>query len=202
LLTNDDVRKIFIDSGALMQGHFLLSSGKHSGEYWEKFWVLQYPDRVQNLCTEIARRFAEDRIELVLGPTTGGILLAFEVARQFGVKALYAESENGKRALRRGLTLDAQTRTLIVDDVMTTGLAVKECIDLANEHGAEIVGTAVLVDRSGGAVDLGYRSENLLTVEAVTYESDVCPLCAQGLPLKKPGSRAQPFSSPLVGEVR
>lgn len=189
MLSEADVRQIFVESEALMSGHFRLSSGRHSSEYWEKFWVLQYPHLVERLCTEIARRFADDKVEVVLGPTTGGILLAFEVARQLGVRALYAESEDGKRVLRRGLTLDRGARTLIVDDVLTTGLAVKECIDLANAYGAEIVGTAVLVDRSAGSVHQGYRRESLLTIDVVTYDSDTCPLCAEGMPIVKPGSR-------------
>ena len=175
-----------------MTGHFNLSSGRHSGEYWEKFWVLQYPHHVERLCAEIARRYANDSIGVVIGPTTGGILLAFEVARQLGVRALYAETEDGKRQFRRGLTLEPGTRTLIVDDVMTTGLAVQECIDLANRHCADVVGTAVLVDRSGGTVQQGYRQENLLTIETVTYSADSCPLCSAGLPIQKPGSRRLP----------
>ncbi len=192
LLTESDVRQIFADSGASMTGHFKLSSGRHSGEYWEKFLVLQYPHHVERLCAEIARRYAQDKISVVLGPTTGGILLALEVARQLGVRALYAETEDGKRLLRRGLTLEPGTRTLIVDDVMTTGLALQECIDLANRHCADIVGTAILVDRSGGSVKQSYRQENLLTVEAVTYSADSCPLCSAGLPIQKPGSRRLP----------
>ncbi len=192
MLTEDQVREIFLDAGALMSGHFKLSSGRHSGEYWEKFWVLQHPQYVQAMCAEIARRYANDGVEVVLGPTTGGILLAFEVARQLGVRALYAESENGVRTLRRGLTLPAGTRTLIVDDVLTTGLATQECIDLCTRLGADIAGIAVLVDRSGGKVDLGYRRENLLTIEAVSYAPEECPLCAAGEPITKPGSRSLP----------
>jgi orotate phosphoribosyltransferase len=191
VLTPEDVRAIFIQAGALQNGHFLLSSGRHSDEYWEKFWVLQWPDRVERLCAEIARRFAQDRVEVVLGPTTGGILLAFEVARQLGVRALYAESEEGRRALRRGLRLEPGTRTLIVDDVMTMGGALRECIDLANRHGAEIVGAAVLVDRSGGVAKPLERLEALLTVSAVTFAADGCPLCAEGVPLKTPGTSAR-----------
>jgi orotate phosphoribosyltransferase len=191
LVTEDEVRGIFLEAGALMNGHFRLSSGRHSGEYWEKFWVLQWPGQVERLCGEIARRFREDRIEVVLGPTTGGILLAFEVARQLGVRALFAESEGEQRLLRRGLTLEPGTRTLIVDDIMTTGLAVQECLDLAKRHEAEIVGTAVLVDRSGGTVDLGARQESLLTVQAETYAEEECPLCQAGVPIQKPGSRKQ-----------
>lgn len=188
-MTEEEVRKIFVESGALMTGHFKLSSGRHSAEYWEKFWVLQYPHHVQRLCAEIAHRYRNDGIEVVLGPTTGGILLAFEVARQMGVRALYAESEGGKRLLRRGLTLEPGTRTLIVDDVMTTGLAVQECLDLAKSHSAQIIGTAVLVDRSGGTINPGYRLESLLTVAGISYPAEGCPLCEQNIPIRKPGSR-------------
>jgi orotate phosphoribosyltransferase len=166
----------------------LLSSGKHSDEYWEKFWVLQHPRHVQTLCAEIARRYADERIEVVLGPTTGGLILAYEVARQMGIKALYAEKENGVRCLRRDMTLEPGTRTLIVDDIMTTGGATRECLELANQHQADVAGVAVLVDRSGGAVDLGCRLEALLTITATTFAPDACPLCAEGIPLREPGT--------------
>lgn len=189
MLSPQQVRSIFLQVGALRKGHFLLSSGRHSNEYWEKFWVLQYPYHVETLCNEIARRFQKDAVEVVLGPTTGGILLAYEVARQLGVRALYAEKEQGVRCLRRGLTLPAKTRTLIVDDVLTTGGATRECIELAQKHQAHIVGVAVLVDRSGGTVDLGFRLDSLLTVEAETFSPENCPLCAQGLPLEEPGTK-------------
>ncbi len=190
MLTENDVREIFLASNALLNGHFRLSSGRHSGEYWEKFWVLQHPNHVQTLCTEIARRYENDGIEVVLGPTTGGILLAFEVARQLGVRALYAEKEEGERLLRRGLALESGTRTLIVDDIMTSGGAVKECLDLAAKHEANVIGTAVLVDRSGGTVNLGCRQEALLTVSAQTFAAEECPFCAQNLPIQKPGTSA------------
>ncbi len=182
------VRQIFLDSHALMTGHFRLSSGRHSNEYWEKFWVLQHPQHVQTLCAEIARRFAADAVEVVLGPTTGGILLAFEVARQMGLPALYAEKENGERMLRRGLKLPPGTRVLIVDDIMTTGGATRECLEFADKHQAVVVGTAVLVDRSGGTVVLGPRQEALLTVQAQTFAPEECPLCAQGVPIHTPGT--------------
>lgn len=191
MLTQESVREIFLEAGALQKGHFLLSSGRHSEEYWEKFWVLQYPNHVETLCAEIARRFRNDNIEVVLGPTTGGILLALEVGRQMGVKALYAEKEDGVRMLRRGLQLPIGTRTLIVDDILTTGGAVKECVDLAESHEATIVGAAVILDRSGGKVDLGYRLESLLSVQGVSFSTEECPLCKQGVPLKKPGSSVQ-----------
>lgn len=188
ILTEAEVREIFLECNALINGHFRLSSGRHSDEYWEKFWVLQHPDKVQILCAEIARRFADSGAQVVLGPTTGGILLAFEVARQMGLPALYAEKEEGERTLRRGLKLPVGTRTLIVDDIMTTGGATRECLELAAKHQAEVVGVAVLVDRSGGTVHLGPRQEALLTVKAVTYAPEECPLCAANIPIKAPGT--------------
>ena len=187
-MTENDTRNLFLEANALLTGHFKLSSGRHSGEYWEKFWVLQHPKAVQEMCAEIARRFQNAQVEVVLGPTTGGILLAFEVARQLGVRALYAEKENGERVLRRGLQLEAGTRTLIVDDIMTSGGAVRECLDLAQNCQANVLGTAVLVDRSGGTVDLGVRQEALLTVSAITYAPEECPFCADNIPLKQPGT--------------
>jgi orotate phosphoribosyltransferase len=188
VLSSEEVREIFLQSHALLNGHFRLSSGRHSGEYWEKFWVLQWPARVQRLCAEIARRYQNEHIEVVLGPTTGGILLAFEVARQLGTQALYAEKEGGERTLRRGFQLPTGTRTLIIDDILTSGGAVRECLTLAQKHQAEIIGAAVLVDRSGGTVNLGYRLESLLTVQAETFAPEDCPLCAQGIPLREPGT--------------
>lgn len=190
-MREEEVKQIFIEVEGLQQGHFLLSSGRHSGEYWEKFWVLQWPHHVQALCKEIADRYRDQAVEAVLGPTTGGILLAFEVARQLGVRAVYAEKEGSERLLRRGLRLEPHTRTVIVDDVMTSGGAVRECLDLAEKHRAEIIGAAVLVDRSGGTVNLGCRLESLLTVQAETFAPEDCPLCMQQIPLSKPGSSKQ-----------
>ena len=191
MLSQEEVKAIFLAAGALQKGHFLLSSGRHSEEYWEKFWVLQFPNHVEKLCAEIARRYRNENIEVVLGPTTGGILLAMEVGRQLGVRALYAEKENGVRMLRRGLQLQEGTRTLIVDDILTTGGALKECVELAESLKANLIGTSVLVDRSGGKVSVGYRLESLLTIQAESFDCDDCPLCKQGVPIRKPGSSVQ-----------
>ena len=188
MLTQEQAKEIFLGANALLTGHFRLSSGRHSGEYWEKFSVLQWPHYVEKLCAEIVRRYEQDNIAVVLGPTTGGILLAFEVARQLGVRALYAEKEDGQRVLRRGFALEPGTRTLVVDDVMTSGGALIECLTLAAKHEAEVVGAAILVDRSGGAVHLGVRTEALLAVKAETYAPEHCPLCAAGVPLREPGT--------------
>ncbi|HEV2472002.1 MAG TPA: phosphoribosyltransferase family protein, partial [Chthonomonadales bacterium] len=139
-LSQSQARELFEEVDALRTGHFSLTSGRHSGEYWEKFWILQWPSRVELLCGEIAGRFRGKGIETVLGPTTGGILLAFEIARQLEVRALYAEMENGKRTLRRGLGLSAGERALVVDDVTTTSGSLKECIDLVRSYEAIVAG--------------------------------------------------------------
>lgn len=184
-----EVLEILKETGALRTGHFRLSSGLHSGEYIEKFQVFRYPVKVQSLCYAIVKRFEDDEIQVVLGPTTGGILLAFEVARQMKIAALYAERTDGRRELRRGQVLNPGTRVLVVDDVLTTGGAVRECLDLVRSTGADLVGTAVLADRSGGTVDLGCRLEALVTLYITNFPPDLCPLCRSGEPLTEPGSK-------------
>ena len=184
-----EVLEILKEVGALRTGHFRLSSGLHSGEYIEKFRVFRYPVKVQSLCHAIIKRFEDDEIQVVLGPTTGGILLAFEVARQMKIAALYAERTDGRRELRRGQVLNPGTRVLVVDDVLTTGGAVRECLDLVRSTGADLVGTAVLADRSGGTVDLGCRLEALVTLYITNFPPDLCPLCRSGEPLTEPGSK-------------
>ncbi len=190
-----EVLEILKETGALRTGHFRLSSGLHSGEYIEKFQVFRYPVKVQSLCRAIVKRFEDDEIEVVLGPTTGGILLAFEVARQMKIAALYAERADApppsgsRRELRRGQVLNPGTRVLVVDDVLTTGGAIRECLDLVRSTGAELVGTAVLADRSGGTVDLGCRLDALVTLYITNFPPDLCPLCRSGEPLTEPGSK-------------
>src|SRR5262249_10533080 len=131
-MTNEQALALFEEAGALLTGHFQLSSGLHSGQYLEKFRLAQNPRLLEPMCDEIARRFADDRVEVVLGPTTAGIILAYNVARCLGVEARYAETEEGVRVLRRGQTLPSGTRVLVVDDILTTGGAVRECIALVN----------------------------------------------------------------------
>src|SRR5881397_4404105 len=151
MVTSADVERIFRDVGALREGHFLLSSGKHSSIYLEKFWVLQWPKKTELLCGGIVERMRDERITTVAGPTTGGIILAHEVARQLGVRAVYAERrENGAgREFRRGFTLRPGERVVVVDDIMTTGGSVQETIDAVRSAGGRVVGAAILADRSG-----------------------------------------------------
>ena len=180
--------------GALQEGHFLLSSGRHSGRYIEKFALLMWPRATERVCRGFVERFAEAGVETVAGPTTGGILLAFEVARQLGVRAVYAERAEGGpgREFRRGATFRPGERVLVVDDILTTGGSVRDTLAALERHGVEVVGVGVLVDRSGGTVDFAVPLVPLLALDIATYDPADCPLCRAGLPLVKPGTTAQP----------
>ncbi len=185
----DKVLEVFEKSNALLKGHFLLSSGRHSDIYFEKFQVLQYPAHVETLCQMLAERFEKDKVDLVVGPTTGGIIISYQVGKNLGTRAIFAELENGNRIFKRGFKLAEGERTLVVDDVMTTGGSVKEVVDLVEKHKGKIVGIGLLLDRSGGKIEFGHRFEALASVTAKTFDPSDCPLCRQDLPLVKPGSR-------------
>jgi orotate phosphoribosyltransferase len=190
MVTPREVEQIFRDAGAFREGHFVLSSGKHSARYLEKFQVLQWPVRTAVLSADIAEWSREIGPGTIAGPTTGGIILAHEVARQMELRAVYAErKESGRgREFRRGFELRPDERVLVVDDIMTTGGSVQETIDAVRSAGAQVVGAAVLVDRSGGAASLGVPLHALWTLDIPTYEADDCPQCADGVPLTKPGT--------------
>lgn len=182
------VENIFRQSGAVMDGHFLLHSGGHSPVYWEKFKVLQYPEYVTQLCSMIADRFRNTPIDLVAGPVTGGIILAFETGRQLGKRAIYAENEGSKKAFRRGAVIKPGDRILIVDDVMTAGSSVTDVITAVKERQGNLVGVGVLVDRSEKTPDFGVPLFSCLKTTAITYTPEKCPLCAAKVPLVKLGS--------------
>jgi orotate phosphoribosyltransferase len=183
---------IFQKSGALLKGHFLLTSGLHSPAYWEKFRILQFPGYTEQLCRMIADHFRRENVQVVAGPTTGGIILAFEVARQLGVRGIFAEKEDEERSFRRGFSIDPGERVLIVDDILTTGSSIHEVIAAVNKLDGNIVGIGVLVDRSGQAPDFGFPLFSCHGAATVTYRPEECPLCAAGVPLVKPGSSQQP----------
>jgi len=181
--------KIFKDAGAVLEGHFLLTSGLHSPVYWEKFRVLQYPHYTEKLCRLIAEHFKKDKVQVVAGPTTGGIIIAFEVARQLGVKGIFAEKEGKERLFRRGFTINPGDRVLIVDDVLTTGSSITEVIDAVNKLGGVIIGVGILVDRAKQKMELGIPLFSCLRAATPTYTPVECPLCAAGIPLVKPGAQ-------------
>ena len=188
-----EVEQLFRDSGALLEGHFVLSSGRHAPVYLEKFQVLQWPKRTENLCAAIVERVRGLRVQTVAGPTTGGIILAHEIGRQLEARAVYAErNENGPgRVFRRGFHLASGERVLVVDDIMSTGGSVEETIAAVRRAGASVVGVAVLVDRSGGEAERrlqGIPIVALWETTLATYEPHSCPQCAAGEPTMKPGT--------------
>lgn len=181
------VEKVFREAGAVLEGHFLLASGRHSPVYWEKFHILQNPKATQYLCRLIARHFGGHSIQVVAGPTLGGVILAFETARQLGLRAVFAEREGEGRSLRRGRGLDSGERVLIVDDVLTTGGSLRETIAAVEAQRGVVAGIGVLVDRSTEGLDFGAPLFSCHRTPAVTYDAGECPLCRDSVPLTRPG---------------
>jgi orotate phosphoribosyltransferase len=189
MLTAQEIEGIFRETGAMLTGHFLLTSGLHSDRYFQCAMVLQYPNHTEILCRELARRFVGLGVTTVVGPAVGGIIVSYELGRALGVRSLFTERENGIMRLRRGFAIEPGEKVLVVEDVITTGGSVRETIDALREMGGDVAGVGVLVDRSNGSIDFGVKTEALLVTEAVTYQPDNCPLCREGLPAIKPGSR-------------
>lgn len=189
MLNQEQALDLFRKSQALLEGHFLLTSGRHSDRYVQCAQVLKFPEYTAQLCGEIARRFKDDQVELVIGPAMGGIIVAYEVARHLQVENLFTERENGRMTLRRGFVVKPGQRVLVVEDVVTTGGSVQEVIELVQDQGGQVVGVGVLVDRSGGKVDFGVRKEAVITMEVPSWDRDNCPLCQTGSKAIKPGSR-------------
>jgi len=185
-----DVIERFKRSGALLEGHFRLTSGLHSSGYLQCALVLQHPREAEALGTALAARVRDLRTEAVLSPALGGIVIGQEVGRVLGVRALFAERQEGKLHLRRGFSLEPGERVLVVEDVVTTGLSTRETIEVARAAGAEVVGAAAIIDRSGGQQALDVPFYALATVSLPTYEPAECPQCLTGEPVIKPGSRS------------
>jgi orotate phosphoribosyltransferase len=188
-MTRDELLDLFRRSGALLEGHFRLTSGLHSPGYLQCALVLQHPPQAEALGRAIAERVRDRRPTVVLSPALGGVVIGQEVGRALGVRAIFAERQDGKLALRRGFTLDPADRVLVVEDVMTTGGSTRETIEVAKAAGGQVIGTASIVDRSGGTIRFDVPFSSLLEIALPTYEQEKCPLCAQGLPVVKPGSR-------------
>ncbi len=195
-MTRDELLDLYRRSGALLDGHFRLTSGLHSPGYLQCALVLQHPRHAEAIGRAIADRVRELRADVVLSPALGGVVIGQEVGRALGVRAIFAERQDGKLALRRGFTLATTDRVLVVEDVLTTGGSTRETIDVAKAAGGQVVGAASIVDRSpsagsgqAGTLRFDVPFTALLEIALPTYEPDTCPLCAQGLPVVKPGSR-------------
>jgi orotate phosphoribosyltransferase len=188
-MTDTEVLALFRQSGALLDGHFKLSSGLHSDRYLQSALVLQHPGFAEQLGRALAQRTAHLQPTAVLSPALGGIVIGQEVGRALNVRALFAERQDGKLTLRRGFTLDSADRVLVVEDVVTTGGSTRETIAVAEAAGAAVVGAASIVDR-GSDARLNVPLESLVRMQVAAHDPASCPLCAQGLPVVKPGSRS------------
>ncbi len=192
-MTDADVLKIFEANDALLTGHFLLSSGLHSSRYLQCALVLQHPAIAEKLCAELAAKAktnaAIGEIDLVVAPALGGVIVAHEVARALGVRALFTERQDGAMKLRRGFQIKPGERAFVVEDVVTTGGSTREVMEVVAQCGGVTAGAGSLIDRSGGAVDLGVPRHALAVLEVPTYKPEECPMCRSGSTAIKPGSR-------------
>ncbi|MBT3955185.1 MAG: orotate phosphoribosyltransferase [Elusimicrobiaceae bacterium] len=188
-LNEDQILDIFKKRNAILEGHFKLSSGLHSGKYIQCAKVLEHPDSAEVLCNTLAERFKDDDISVVIGPAMGGIVVAYELARQLGVRNIFSErNADNEMIFKRGFEILEGENCIICEDVVTTGKSTKEVIELVKKYGGNLVACASLVDRTTD-IDLGVRFESLLPVEVETFKPEVCPLCKDGKELVQPGSR-------------
>lgn len=195
-LTEREVLEIFQKSGALLSGHFRLSSGLHSGKYLQCALVLQYPDLAEKLCNQLASRLElrRSKIDAVISPAIGGIIVGQEVAKVLGCRAIFCEREGGKMKLRRGFEIRKEERVVVVEDVITTGGSVKEIVEIVQGMGGKVEGIGAIVDRSKPSFSdelstLNLPLNSLLRIDIETYSPEECPICKKGIPLQKPGSK-------------
>ncbi len=188
-MTNGDILDLMTELGARREGHFKLSSGRHSNTYFQCAQILQFPDLALELGRSIADLFSEDDFDLVVSPAIGAVLLGHEVARALGRRYVFTERKDGIMSLRRDFRIEQGERVLIVEDVVTRGTSTHEAIDIVKNEGGVVSGLACLVDRTSNDVELPMPLASLMKIEVVTWEEKDCPLCREGLPLVKPGSR-------------
>jgi orotate phosphoribosyltransferase len=188
-MTQDEVLKLFRDSGALLEGHFRLSSGLHSGGYLQCALVLQHPAHAEALGRALAKMLSGLGVNVVLSPALGGLIIGHEVGRGLGVRAIFAERQDSVLTLRRGFTLGPTDHVVVIEDVVTTGGSTRETMAVARAAGATVVGAGAVIDRSGGNADIGVPFSSLVTLNLPTWQPDDCPMCKAGKPIVKPGSR-------------
>ncbi|MEC9491956.1 orotate phosphoribosyltransferase [Flexistipes sp.] len=188
-MTDKEIIEIYKKHDALLKGHFLLSSGLHSDMYLQSALVMQYPVIAESIINELVKKVYYMNFTTVVSPAIGGIRFGYELARLLKKRSVFTERTNGQMSFRRGFSLQEGESVLVAEDVVTTGKSTKECIKVVEDTGAKVVGVTSLIDRSGGDVDFGVPFIPLITVEVNTYEPGECPLCKEGIPLTKPGSR-------------
>lgn len=188
-MNREDILKVLEEAGVLLKGHFLLTSGKHSERYLQCAQLFKDPEYSRIISKVLVEKYKEEKIDLVVGPAVGGIILAYEVARQLNVRNIFMERENGKMTLRRGFDIKEGERVLVVEDVVTTGGSVKEVIDVIKEMGGTIIGVGSIVDRSSNNRKFEEELKSVIKFNIETFEPENCPICKEGKPVVKPGSR-------------
>jgi orotate phosphoribosyltransferase len=190
-MLQEDVRELFKRNNALLNGHFKLSSGLHSDTYFQSALILQYPKEAERLGEELAKKIKENniKVDVVVSPAIGGIVIGQEIGKALSVRAIFTERVDGKVLLRRGFSVSANEKVLVVEDVITTGLSTREVIETLKANGAQVVAVVSLVDRSAGKVDFGVPRFSLLSLEVKSYKEENCPMCKEGSIAVKPGSR-------------
>jgi orotate phosphoribosyltransferase len=188
-MTETEVLDLFRQAGALLEGHFKLSSGLHSDRYLQSALVLQYPDFAEQMGRTLAARLEHLQPTVILSPALGGIIIGQEVGRAMQVRSIFAERQDGKLTLRRGFALSPSDRVVVVEDVITTGLSTRETIETAHATGAQVLGAAAIIDRGSDASRLNVPLQALVRMEVPAYPPESCPMCAKGQPVVKPGSR-------------
>jgi orotate phosphoribosyltransferase len=189
MLSDQEILDIFLKTEALLNGHFILTSGRHSNQYFQCAKVLQYPNYTELVCSKIANYFKDYDVDTVIAPAMGGIIVGQEVARQLGKRAIFAEREDKNLTLRRGFEIKTGEKLLVCEDVVTTGGSVFEVIDIVKQNGGIVTGVGFIVDRSNGKVQFGFPQVSALKLDVVSYLPEECPLCIDGITVVKPGSR-------------
>jgi len=188
-MTKEEILEIFKRTKALLNGHFQLTSGLHSPQYFQCAKVLQYPEHAELLCGMIADHFRIDKPDVVISPALGGVAVGQEVGRQLNLRTLFAERKEGKLQLRRGFEINRDEKVLVCEDVTTTGGSAQEVIDIVRDNGGVVIGVGTIVDRSGGRARFP-KFFATIAMDVLTYKPEDCPLCKQGIPIDKPGSRS------------
>ncbi len=184
-----DIIKVFKECNALLEGHFILSSGLHSNKYLQCAKVLQYPDIASIIGEEIAENFATTQVDIIVGPAMGGVIIAQEVGRALSTRTIFSERENGEMTFRRGFEVKPGEKAIVVEDVITTGGSAKEVAEMLKSRGVEVIAVASIIDCSNGTADFGVPFHSLAKVEVETYKPEECPMCKSGDEAVKPGSR-------------
>lgn len=189
-MTKERALDILKDAGVLLEGHFLLTSGRHSGRYLQCARIFRNTRYSEELCAALAEHFRDDRVDIVIGPALGAVQMAYEVSRALGCENFFAEREDGAMTLRRGFAIEPGQRVLVVEDVVTTGGSVREVLEIVRQAGGEVVGVGSIVDRTGGRISFGVPFRSVVSMEVESWEPGECPLCKAGAPAPyKPGSR-------------